>query len=65
MCEDNEIPYCYIPSKRSLGEAASTKRPTSVLMISAAKSKGTEYEDTMNACIEEVKGMPILPSAAC
>lgn len=65
MCEDGDIPYCYVPSKRSLGEAACTKRPTSVLMISSVKSKGTEYEETMSACMEEIKGMPILPSATC
>lgn len=62
MCEDSEVPYCYVHSKKSLGEAAATKRPTSVLMISSAKSKGAEYEDTLKTCLEEVKGMPLLPS---
>jgi H/ACA ribonucleoprotein complex subunit 2 len=63
LCEDNDVPYCYIPSKRSLGEAASSKRPTSVLMIPQAKSKGAEYEENLTACIDEVKEMPVVAAA--
>jgi H/ACA ribonucleoprotein complex subunit 2 len=34
MCEDRHIPYFYVPSKHDLGAAASTKRPTSCVLIS-------------------------------
>ena len=33
MCEDRDIPYYYVPSKHDLGAAASTKRPTSCVLI--------------------------------
>lgn len=33
MCEDRLIPYFYVPSKHDLGEAASTKRPTSCILV--------------------------------
>lgn len=37
LCEDNEIPYYYVPSKHDLGAAAATKRPTSCLLITPGK----------------------------
>ena len=33
MCEDREVPYFYVPSKLDLGSAASTKRPTSCVLV--------------------------------
>ena len=33
MCEDRQIPYIYVPSKQDLGAAASTKRPTSCILV--------------------------------
>ena len=33
LCEDKELPYCYVPSKEQLGQAGCTKRPTSCVMI--------------------------------
>lgn len=33
MCEDRQIPYFYVPSKLDLGAAASTKRPTSCVLV--------------------------------
>jgi H/ACA ribonucleoprotein complex subunit 2 len=43
MCEDRNIPYIYVPSKHDLGTAASTKRPTSCVLISP-KSDFSEAE---------------------
>lgn len=34
LCEDNKVPYVFVPSKEDLGHAGSTKRPTSCVMIS-------------------------------
>lgn len=33
LCEDHDVPYVFVPSKHDLGEAATTKRPTSCVMI--------------------------------
>mmetsp|Transcript_22360 Transcript_22360/g.37396 ORF Transcript_22360/g.37396 Transcript_22360/m.37396 type:complete len:146 (+) Transcript_22360:97-534(+) len=38
MCEDRQIPYYYVPSKTDLGAAASTKRPTSCILVSPKDS---------------------------
>lgn len=32
FCENNNIPYVFVPSKADLGAAASTKRPTSCVL---------------------------------
>lgn len=55
MCEEGEIPYCYVNSKSDLGAAAATKRPTSVVLI--APKKGAEWDgaDKMKEAIAEVK----------
>lgn len=33
LCEENDVPYCYVPSKVELGAAAMTKRPTSCVLV--------------------------------
>lgn len=40
LCEDHGIPYIYVPSRAELGAAGQTKRPTSVVMVSAEKKAG-------------------------
>jgi len=44
LCEDHSIPYVYVPSRAELGAAGSTKRPTSVVMITPKQGKGAEKE---------------------
>ena len=44
LCEDHQIPYIFITSRTELGAAGSTKRPTSVVMIS--RDKGIKKKDT-------------------
>ena len=34
LCEDHSVPYIFVPSRAELGAASSTKRPTSVVMVS-------------------------------
>lgn len=34
LCEDHGVPYIFVPSRAELGAASSTKRPTSVVMVS-------------------------------
>lgn len=43
LCEDHNLPYLFVPSRAELGAAGSTKRPTSVVMISA--NKGGKAKD--------------------
>ncbi|KAH3664205.1 hypothetical protein OGAPHI_004556 [Ogataea philodendri] len=49
LCEDNGVPFLFVPSKEDLGSAGATKRPTSCVMIvpGAGKkdSKGDDYKD--------------------
>ena len=33
LCEENKIPYIFVSSKEALGEAATTKRPTSCIHV--------------------------------
>ena len=43
LCEDHGVPYIYVTSRAELGAAASTNRPTSVVMITQeamGKKKG-------------------------
>ena len=44
LCEDHGVPYIYVTSRAELGAAASTSRPTSVVMITqeaVGKKKGS------------------------
>ncbi|KXS94399.1 hypothetical protein AC578_7792 [Pseudocercospora eumusae] len=48
LCEDHNIPYIYVPSRAELGAAGSTKRPTSVVMLTpnaGGKKDGKKDED--------------------
>ena len=43
LCEDHGVPYIYVTSRAELGAAASTNRPTSVVIITqegTGKKKG-------------------------
>jgi H/ACA ribonucleoprotein complex subunit 2 len=53
LCEDHNIPYVFVPSKEDLGSAGSTKRPTSVIMVSFKKD--ADYADAYKEVYDEVK----------
>lgn len=66
LCEDHNIPYIYVTSRAELGAAGSTKRPTSVVMISRErtnKKKGDttvteeekEFEETYGDLVKVVR----------
>lgn len=40
LCEEANIPYCFVSRKTELGAAGLTKRPTSVVMVSEKRSDG-------------------------
>jgi H/ACA ribonucleoprotein complex subunit 2 len=54
LLEEKDIPYIFVPSKQDLGAAASTKRPTSVVLIRTPK-KDFEGQDLYEALTKEAK----------
>ncbi|KAH3902121.1 probable H/ACA ribonucleoprotein complex subunit 2 [Saccharomycodes ludwigii] len=63
LCEDNHVPFVFIPSKQELGSAGSTKRPTSVVFIvpgsnkKGDKKKEEEYKPYYEEVMKEVKSL--------
>ena len=53
FCEDNEIPYIYIPSRDALGEACRTKRPTSCAIL--VPKEDFKYAEQFKQIIGKVK----------
>jgi H/ACA ribonucleoprotein complex subunit 2 len=45
LCEDNDIPYIFVPSKEELGAAGLTKRPTSCMLVLPKPIKGEAPKD--------------------
>lgn len=39
LCEDHGVPYIFVTSRAELGAASSTKRPTSVVLVSKEEAK--------------------------
>uniref|UniRef100_A0A8C4WV24 Ribosomal protein eL8/eL30/eS12/Gadd45 domain-containing protein n=1 Tax=Eptatretus burgeri TaxID=7764 RepID=A0A8C4WV24_EPTBU len=54
MCEDKNIPYCYIPSKQDLGSAIGSKRPTCVLLV----KPHSDYQDAFDVCSTKIEALP-------
>lgn len=54
LLEEKDIPYLFVPSKQDLGAAASTKRPTSVVLIKTPK-KGFDGKELYDALTKEAK----------
>lgn len=55
FCEEKDVPYCYVPSRKDLGLAGGTMRPTSVVLIQSGK----DYEDVFQECHSTVSGLPL------
>lgn len=47
VCEEANIPYCFVSRKTELGAAGLTKRPTSVVMVSEKKSGGDVKQELL------------------
>ncbi|KAA8493890.1 H/ACA ribonucleoprotein complex subunit 2-like protein [Porphyridium purpureum] len=56
--EEARIPYCYVPQKVDLGAAALTKRPTSIVLVSA--DKAADFKDELESCAAAVSKLPVL-----
>ena len=55
MLEEAEIPYVFVPSKAMLGMSASTKRPTSIVLVNP--KEGFDAMELYEECLGAVKGM--------
>ena len=55
FCEEKEVPYCYVPSRKDLGLAGGTQRPTSVVLVQSGK----DYEEIYQDCHGLVSGLPL------
>lgn len=44
LCEDHNVPYIFVTSRAELGAAGNTKRPTSVVMVSAERTGSKKAE---------------------
>jgi H/ACA ribonucleoprotein complex subunit 2 len=53
LCEEKDIQYIYVPSKDDLGQAALTKRPTSVVLVQAKKD--SSVKESYDKVLSEVK----------
>mmetsp|Transcript_14636 Transcript_14636/g.16748 ORF Transcript_14636/g.16748 Transcript_14636/m.16748 type:complete len:152 (+) Transcript_14636:220-675(+) len=54
LLEENDVPYIFVPSKQDLGAAASTKRPTSCVLIKTPKAN-FDAQDIYDTMIKEAK----------
>lgn len=50
VCEDKEIPYCFVTSKRDIAAALGAKRPCIVALI----SEDEDYKDLYDKCYAKV-----------
>ena len=55
FCEDKNVPYCYVPSRKDLGVAGGTKRPTSVVLIQSHE----QYKELYDECYGTVDALPM------
>lgn len=53
LCEDVNVPYIFVASRAELGAAGSTKRPTSVVMVTEKRVGGAKKSDKIE---EEAEG---------
>ena len=53
-CEEQKVPYVFVPSRFDLGSAALTKRPTSMVLI----KQNQEYEKHYKKCLAEITALP-------
>lgn len=56
LCEEADIPYCFVARKAELGAAGLTKRPTSVVLVHEEKLSD-ELKGDYKECFKEVKAL--------
>lgn len=54
VCENKEIPYCYVPSRVDLGSSVGVKRSAVMVLI----RKHDSYKDLFEECESEINALP-------
>ena len=55
LLEEHNVPYLFVPSKRDLGAAACTKRPTSCVLVKDDDGGGKVDKDLLEGLVGEAK----------
>merc|ERR1719309_1770579 len=55
ICEENKLPYCFVPARIDLGLAGQTKRACCVMLL----KKDEDYVDAYAEVKDAVKAMPL------
>lgn len=53
VCEDRNIPYCFVESKKAIADALGAKRPCIVALITS----DDEYQELYDKCYSKVSSM--------
>ena len=53
VCEDKNIPYCFVSSKRDIADALGAKRPCIVALI----TEDEEYQDLYTKCYKKLTSL--------
>ncbi|KAJ3699276.1 H/ACA ribonucleoprotein complex subunit 2-like protein [Rhynchospora pubera] len=68
LCEENSIPYIYVPTKEDLANAGATKRPTCCVLVTTKPAKGeldaevkeklqSDYDQVVSEVVEITSSM--------
>ncbi|CAH1393813.1 unnamed protein product [Nezara viridula] len=55
VCEDKEVPYCYMPSRKDLGAAMGVNRSVVTVMVKPKDVYSELYEEVLG----EIKALPL------
>lgn len=55
VCEDQEVPYCYVPSRKDLGAAMGVHRSVVTVMVKPKEDYSELYEEVLS----EIKALPL------
>lgn len=55
ICENKNLPYCYVPSREDLGSSVGYKRSAVVVLI----RKHENFTDLYDECHSEIKELPL------
>ncbi|XP_071828449.1 H/ACA ribonucleoprotein complex subunit 2-like protein [Apostichopus japonicus] len=54
VCEEKDIPYCYVPSKEELGTALDVKRTVCCVLV----KESDDYKEHYDECFKQLKSLP-------
>jgi len=55
VCEEKNLPYCYVPLRADIGAAMGFKRPCLMALI----RENEDYKELYDECLAEVKALPL------